>query len=193
MKTKSVMLGAAVAALSLAALAFGPAAAETGATDHAAAIKACSTANPFQPVEMAGAAADGSGIGFSLVWLTDSENRLWMCDADSQGFVYSYALVNEDLLGGSGPEMIGLQPASDGGYEDHPQVVAEKICAAYLKEGGTVVSSGSDGLSFDPGYVVFVKNETGALYLCNATGDAMVWAFEPIGDPLEFEDTPAQS
>jgi hypothetical protein len=101
--------------------------------------------------------------------------------------------VDEDLLGGAGPEMIGLKLTSDGDYEDRPQAVAEKICAAYLKEGGTVVSSGSDGLSFDPGYVVFVKNETGALYLCNATGDAMVWAFEPIGDPLEFEDTPAQS
>jgi hypothetical protein len=91
-----------------------------------------------------------------------------------QGFVYSYSLVNEDLLGGSGPEMIGLQPGSDGGYEDHPQVVAEKICAGYLKEGGTVVSSGWDGLSLDPGYVVFVKNGAGALYFCNGTGDAMV-------------------
>jgi hypothetical protein len=107
-----------------------------------------------------------------------------------QGFVYSYSLVNEDLLGGSGPEMIGLQPGSDGGYEDHPQVVAEKICAAYLKE---VMSSGSDGLSLDPRYVVFVKNEAGALNLCNATGDAMVWAFEPIGDPLKLDCTPAQS
>jgi hypothetical protein len=52
---------------------------------------------------MVGPPADGSGIGFSLVWLTDSENRLWMCDADSQGFVYSYALVNEDCSAGRGP------------------------------------------------------------------------------------------
>ena len=32
-----------------------------------------------------------------------------------------------------------------------------------------------------------VQDQAGVHYLCNATGDAMIWAFEPIGDPLKFE------
>ncbi|ODR99738.1 hypothetical protein AUC69_09030 [Methyloceanibacter superfactus] len=187
------MLGAGLAALSLTAVALVPATAKTGESNHDKAIQACSTVNPAQPVEAIGAVDDGSGIGFSLVWITDSEDRLWMCDADSEGFVYSYSLVNDDLLEGAGPELIGLKPASNGGYEDQPQTVAETICAAYLTEGGTVLSSRPDGLSEDPGYAVFVEDKGGALYLCNATGDAMVWAFEPIGDPLTFGKTEAVS
>ncbi len=193
MTRKLAMLGAGLAALSLTAVALVPATAKTGESSHDKAIQACSTVNPAQPVEAIGAVDDGSGIGFSLVWITDAEDRLWMCDADSEGFVYSYSLVNDDLLEGAGPELIGLKPASNGGYEDQPQTVAETICAAYLTEGGTVLSSRPDGLSEDPGYAVFVEDKGGALYLCNATGDAMVWAFEPIGDPLTFDKTEAVS
>ncbi len=193
MNTKFVMLGSAIAALSLAALAVSPANAETGAADHAAAIEACSAVNPFQPVEALGAVDDGSGIGFSLVWIGDAEDRLWMCDADAEGFVYSYSLMTADLLEGTGPELIGLTPASNGGFEDDPQAVAEKVCVASLEDGGTVLSSRPDGLGADPGYAIFVESEAGDLYLCNATGDAMVWAFEPIGEPLQFEDGTAAS
>jgi hypothetical protein len=193
MTRKFAMLGAGLAALSLTAVALVPATAKTGESSHDKAIQACSTVNPAQPVEAIGAVDDGSGIGFSLVWITDAEDRLWMCDADSEGFVYSYSLVNDDLLEGAGPELIGLKPASNGGYEDQPQTVAETICAAYLTDGGTVLSSRPDGLSEDPGYAVFVEDKGGALYLCNATGDAMVWAFEPIGDPLTFDKTEAVS
>ena len=38
-----------------------------------------------------------------------------------------------------------------------------------------------------PGFIIFVQNAEGVTYLCNATGDAMIWAFEPVGDPLSFE------
>lgn len=183
MKSNSMIFGAAIAAL--AAFALAPANAKTGETGHANAIEACSTVNPFQPVEAIGAVDDGSGIGFSLVWLSDAEDQLWMCDADAEGFVYSYSLVSDDLLEGAGPELIGLQNVDFG--EENPQETAEKICAAYLEDGGTVLSSGPDGLNDDPGYAVFVENAVGDLYLCNATGDAMVWAFEPIGDPLSFD------
>jgi hypothetical protein len=34
---------------------------------------------------------------------------------------------------------------------------------------------------------VFVTDSKGDLFFCNATGDAAVWAFEPIGDPLSFD------
>jgi hypothetical protein len=193
MTRKLAMLGAGLAALSLTAVALVPATAKTGESNHAKAIEACSTANPAQPVDAIGAVDDGSGIGFSLVWLTDAEERLWMCDADSEGFVYSYSLVKDDLLDGDGPELIGLKPASNGGNDDEPRTVAEAICAAYLTDGGTVLSSRPDGLTEDPGYAIFVEDQGGDLYLCNATGDAMVWAFEPIGDPLTFEKTEAVS
>ena len=69
----------------------------------------------------------------------------------------------------------------------NPQETAEKICAAYLTDGGKVLASASDGFEQDPGFVSFVEaNNDGGLYLCNATSDAMIWAFEPIGDPLSF-------
>lgn len=182
MKRNSMIFGAAIAAL--AAFAFAPANAKTGETDHAKAIEACSTVNPFQPVEAIGAIDDGSGIGFSLVWLSDAEDQLWMCDADAEGFVYSYSLVTDDLLEGAGPELIGMQNVGFG--QENPQEIAEKVCVAYA-DGGTVSSSQTDGLYDDPGFIVFVEDMYGDLYLCNATGDAMVWAFEPIGDPLPFD------
>jgi hypothetical protein len=184
MNRNSKILGAAFATLAVAALAFAPANAET---QHDTAIDACAMVNPFQPVDVLNAVEDGSGVGFSLVWLEDGEGNLWMCDADSEGYVYSYSLVTDDLLGGAGPEMIGLQLASDGSIDEHPQTVAEKICVAYL-DGGSVIASQPDGLDIDPGYIVFVEDTAGSLYLCDATGDAMVWAFEPIGEPLVLDD-----
>lgn len=128
---------------------------------------------------------DGTGVGFSLVWLTDKEGNLWMCDADVLGAVYSYTLVKDDLLDGTGPELIGFQDVDFS--QENPQAVAEKVCVAYLED-GKVVASGPDGLDMDPGFLIFVEDGTGALHLCNATGDAMVWAFEPVGDPLDFDD-----
>ena len=50
-----------------------------------------------------------------------------------------------------------------------------------------MLASAPNGLETDPGFVVFVKDTKGGIYLCNATSDAMIWAFEPIGDPLSFE------
>ncbi len=194
MRTRTVLLGTvAASALSLAAFALSPASATAGDPEHATAIEACSAVNPFQPVETLGAVDDGSGIGFSLVWLNDAKDQLWMCDADAEGLVYSYSLVTTDLLEGIGPELIGLQPASNGSFDGQPQDVAEKVCAAYLTDGGTVLSSRPDGLGIDPGYLIFIGGTAGDLYLCNATGDAMVWAFEPIGDPLSFESGQAVS
>jgi hypothetical protein len=63
------------------------------------------------------AVEDGSSLGFSLVWLNDKDGNLWMCDADDGGKVYSYAMVTGDLLDGDGPDMIGLQLASDGTFD----------------------------------------------------------------------------
>lgn len=188
MKRLTLITGAALAVVASAALAFATAHAETQpvATNHETAIKACSTVNPAQPVEIVNAVEDGSGIGFSLVWLNDKDGNLWMCDADSDGNVYTYSLVTQDLLDGAGPEMIGLTEADFSQVD--PQETAEKVCVAYLTQGGKVLASAPDGYAQDPGFAVFIKaNEDGGTYLCNATSDAMIWAFEPIGDPLSLE------
>jgi hypothetical protein len=187
MKRNSLILGAGLAVMASAALLLTSANAAPAKTGHEAAIKACSVVNPSQPVTVANAVADGSGVGFSLVWLNDKDNNLWMCDADSDGNVYSYSLVKKDLLAGAGPEMIGLQPTADGTYEGEPQKIAEKVCVAYLIGGGKVLASNPDGLESDPGFAIFVADKDGNYHLCNATGDAMIWAFEPIGSPLTLK------
>jgi hypothetical protein len=185
------MFGGAFAALALAAVALTPAFAKpdvatTEVGPHDTAIKACSAVNPLQPVEVVNAVEDGSGVGFSLVWLTDKAGNLWMCDADADGYVYTYSLVTGDILDGAGPEMIGLQEADFAA--ENPQEIAEKVCVAYLTDGGEVVGSFADGFENDPGYLIFIETDAGELYLCDATGDAMIWAFEPVGDPLSFGD-----
>jgi hypothetical protein len=188
MKRLTLITGAALAVVASAALAFATAHAETQpvATSHETAIKACSTVNPAQPVEIVNAVEDGSGIGFSLVWLNDKDGKLWMCDADSDGNVYSYSLVTQDLLEGAGPEMLGLTEADFGQVD--PQETAQKVCAAYLTQGGKVLATAPDGYEQDPGFAVFIKaNQDGGTYLCNATSDAKIWAFEAIGDPLSLE------
>ncbi len=190
MKRRFATMTASLAALALASLGILPAKA---VSDHAAAIKACSTVNPSQPVNVLNAVDDGSGIGVSLVWLADKDNNLWMCDADAQGNVYAYTVVASDLLKGTGPDLIGLQLTSDGSYDGAPQDVAAKVCVAYLKDGGEAVHVAADGLDLSPGFIVFVKDGSGRTFLCNATGDAKVWAFEAIGDPLTFDTKPEVS
>jgi hypothetical protein len=189
MKRSSLIFGAGLAAMASAGLMLASANAAPAETGHETAVEVCSTVNPLQPVTLLNAVDDGSGIGFSLVWLNDKDGNLWMCDADANGNVYSYTIVTKDLLDGTGPEMIGLQQTANGGFEGEPQKIAEKVCAAYLADGGKALLSTPDGLAADPGFVVFVEDVNGAYHICNATGDAMIWAFEPIGDPIEF---PAQ-
>jgi hypothetical protein len=188
MKSNSLILSAGFAALASLGLILSPVNAEEPAvTGHEAAIKACSTVNPKQPVDVLNAVDDGTGIGFSLVWMKDADGNLWMCDADSQGNVYTYTILTGDLLAGTGPELIGLQPASNGTLDGDPKTIAEKVCVAHLEGGGKVLVSAPDGLDSDPGFIVFVQDTAGGFHLCNATGDAMIWAFEPVGDPIKFE------
>jgi hypothetical protein len=85
-ESHTLILGAGLAS---ALLALAPAQAAPADPDHDAAIKACSTVNPAQPVTVLSAVNDGSGIGFSLVWMNDKDGNLWMCDADANGNVYT--------------------------------------------------------------------------------------------------------
>src|SRR5512145_3023450 len=98
MKSHTLILGAGLAS---ALLALAPAKAAPADAGHEAAINACSTVNPAQPVTVLSAVNDGSGIGFSLVWMNDKDGNLWMCDADANGNVYTYSLIGKDLLKGT--------------------------------------------------------------------------------------------
>jgi hypothetical protein len=188
MNFKHLSLGGGLAALALAASLAMPASA--GTDPHASAVKACTTANAYQPAVFAAAVDDGRGG--SLVWLTDAEANLWLCNADEEGHVFAYSKMIGDLLEGAGAYLVDIDPVTSTGEigvpKHNPLKVAERACQAYLSDGpGKVVGGGPDGLEGDwvPGYFVFIETGEG-LFLCDATGDAQVWAFAEIGDPLSF-------
>jgi hypothetical protein len=133
------------------------------------------------------------GRGGSLVWLTDQDNNLWLCNADADGHVYAYSMIFDDLLAGAGASLVTpiildrdgkpVSPPPD------PLATAELACRAYLDgEGGEVVARGADGLNTNwlPGYYVFLETEAGETFLCDATANAQVWAFARIGEPLDL-------
>lgn len=186
MKFAYFSLGAILAALVFGASVSGSASAATDL--HASAVHACTTANSSQPVEFVAAVDDGRGG--SLVWLTDADANLWLCNADVEGHIFAYSKMIGDLLQGAGANLVDIEPAVNEGEvtvpEKNPLAIAESACQAYLSDGpGKVVGSGLDGLDGDwvPGYFVFIDTGNG-LVLCDATADAQVWAFAEIGDPL---------
>jgi len=191
MNLKHLQIGAGLGALALAVSITVPAAAE--AEPHAAAVKACTSANAHQPAAFIAAIEDGRGG--SLVWLTDAHANLWLCSADTEGHVYANTVMAGDLLQGAGANLVDIDPVTDDGEVPPPELnpinVAERACRAYLSGGpGTVIGSGKDGLEGDwvPGYYVFIETSEGNIYLCDATADAQVWAFAEIGDTLSFGD-----
>jgi hypothetical protein len=163
----------------------------SAATDlHASAVHACTIANASQPVDFVAEVDDGRGG--SLVWLTDADANLWLCNADADGHIFAYSKMTGDLLLGAGANLVGLEPVVNEGEvgmpEQNPLTIAEKACQAYLSAGpGKVVGSGPDGLDGDwvPGYYVYIDTGNG-LVLCDATADAQVWSFAEIGDPLSL-------
>jgi hypothetical protein len=186
MKFAYFSLGAILAALVFGASVSGSASAANDL--HASAVHACTTANSSQPVEFVAAVDDGRGG--SLVWLTDADANLWLCNADAEGHIFAYSKMIGDLLQGAGANLVDIRPAVNEGEvavpEKNPLAIAESACQAYLSDGpGKVVGSGLDGLDGDwvPGYFVFIDTGNG-LVLCDATADAQVWAFAEIGDPL---------
>lgn len=165
--------------------------ASAGTEIHAAAVNACTTANASQPVSFVAAVDDGRGG--SLVWLTDADANLWICNADAEGHVFAYSKMIGDLLEGAGANLVNIEPAATNEGEvaipeKNPLAIAESACQAYLSDGpGKVVGSGPDGLDGDwvPGYYVFIETSNG-LVLCDATADAQVWTFAEIAGPLSL-------
>jgi hypothetical protein len=79
---------------------------------HASAVHACTIANASQPVDFVAEVDDGRGG--SLVWLTDAEANLWLCNADADGQIFAYSKMTGDLLLGAGANLVGIEPVVNG-------------------------------------------------------------------------------
>jgi hypothetical protein len=63
----------------------------------------------------------------------------------------------------------------------------ERICLKLLEDpSAQVVSTRQDGLG---DYTVFIEDGDGDLILCNASGDAAIFAVALIGEPLDLMPT----
>ncbi|MEM7192859.1 MAG: hypothetical protein AAF405_08375 [Pseudomonadota bacterium] len=180
MDLKSKLIGAAMGVAALTALATTPA----SAAYHGNAINACAGFNEYQPVEVM--EAIDNGAGYSLVWLSDADGELWMCHASNNGDIYAYEYVSYDLLEGTGFELLEVMNVSTERLKD--QDIAEQVCvSAAAVEPAYAIASRPDGLPTDDfvaGYSVFLQDGAGDFYLCNASGDASIWAWAPLGKPI---------
>jgi hypothetical protein len=192
MRLRHLSLGAGLVLPALLAFAGAGAGAEVDA--QTVAVKACTSASGHQPAKLVTAIDDGRGG--SLVWLTDADANLWVCSADAAGKIYAFVMMSEDLLKGAGAWLVPDESFADDEYgvarpDPNPLDIAEAACQAFFPGGnpGKVIGRGLDGLadSFVPGYFVFFQSQEHT-YLCDATGDAQVWAFAEIGDPLTFDE-----
>lgn len=180
---RTIMTGTAAFALSLSAFTYAHAI-EPDAR-HASAIKACVAVNEYQPVNTLAAVEDGRGN--SLVWLQDVDEDLWLCNADKQGDIFAYEVVDGDLLEGKGSAL--TEEESSSGERDS-QATAERVCQMMVAAPpAEILASREDGLAGDDwtsAFAVFVRDSDKNEFLCNATGDAEIFAFAEIGEPLDF-------
>ena len=166
-------------------LAHNPATAET--PEESVSIenagRSCMTLNDYAPTQVVGTVEDG--LGDWLVWVKDKDGDLWMCNANSDGAVYANVLMEGDLLKGTGAELIGYQSV---GYRDRtpsfdPVSAAETLCYTignYIEE-MQVVATVEDGLG---DYLVWLQNGEEGLWMCNASGAAELYSFEPVDMPI---------
>jgi hypothetical protein len=128
-------LAAILAALALGASFSLPASAGTDL--NASAVHACTTANASQPGDFVAEVDDGRGG--SLVWLTDADTNLWLCNADADGHIFAYSKMTGDLLQGAGANLVGIEPIVNETEvsvpDKNPLMIAEKACQAYLSDG----------------------------------------------------------
>jgi hypothetical protein len=145
------------------------------------AAEACQGINAYGPVSLAATVEDG--MGDWLVWVKDKDGDLWMCNANSQGAVYTNFVMQGDLIDGAGKDLVGLQNVADRSGSAKPAETAEALCAAVGSkiEEMKVVVTVADGLG---DYVTWLKNGNDELWLCNASGEAKLYDFEPVDLPL---------
>ncbi|MEM7193032.1 MAG: hypothetical protein AAF405_09275 [Pseudomonadota bacterium] len=112
-----------------------------------------------------------------------------MCHAANSGDIYAYEYVGFDLLEGAGLTYLEVMNISLDVMSE--QDIAEELCVtgAWV-EPAQVIASHPDGLpanEFVPGFTVYIQDGAGDTYLCNASGDGSIWAFAPLGEPLNVE------
>jgi hypothetical protein len=168
---------------------------EENAPGRETAIQACLDLNEYAPAEAIEAVEDG--LGDFLVWVEDRDGDLWMCNANADGAVYANVMMEGDLLQGDGPEMIGYTPmvnrerpnfggGDDGGRSggaSDPASRAEALCAAVAEtvEEMQIIATVEDGLG---DYLVWLENGEAELWMCNASAEAELYAFEPVDYPI---------
>jgi hypothetical protein len=163
------------------------------------AIQACLDYNEYAPAQLVEAVDDG--LGDFLVWVEDVDGDLWMCNANAEGYIYANIMMIGDLLEGEGPQMIGFTPTStsgtrerpsfgggdgggqSGGVSADPASQAEALCLAVgaTVENVYLVATVEDGLG---DYLVWLENDNGELWMCNASGELELYAFEPVDYPI---------
>lgn len=150
------------------------------------AAAACQALNTQGPVEVVKTTDDG--LGDILIWTKDNAGNLWMCDANASGAVFTNVMMEGDLLKGDGAQVVGLQTVANTTGGAAPADVAAAVCMGvgnYIEPMQVVVTV-EDGLG---DYVTWMKNASEQLWLCNSSGDAKIYGFEPVEMPLN--DVPA--
>ena len=170
---------------------------EAPSSDTAA--QACLDLNEYGPAEVVETVDDG--LGDFLIWIEDRDGDLWMCNANVDGAVYANIMMEGDLLQGDGPEMINYTPVVNriinrerpnfgggdegetGGGSSDPASRAESLCAAVADtvEEMSVIATVEDGLG---DYLVWLENGQSELWMCNASSEAELYAFEPVDYPI---------
>lgn len=145
------------------------------------ATSACAAVNQYGPVETVTAVQDG--LGDWAVWLKDKDGDVWLCNATSAGAVYTNVMMQGDLLSGDGGTLIGFQSVANRTGGGGSPAVAETLCSTIGShiEPMQVIATVEDGIG---DYLVWLKNANEELWLCNASADAKLYDFEPIGIPI---------
>jgi hypothetical protein len=145
------------------------------------AIAACIDLNGYKPAALVDAVEDG--LGDWIVWVEDKDGDLWLCNANSEGSVYANVYLEGDLLKGEGDGFVNFEPESG---RAGPAERAERLCTAVgaLVDELEIVATVDDALG---DYLVWLQNTDGAYWMCNASAEAELYAFEPVQYPIDDE------
>ena len=172
-----------VAAATAAALLQAPAAVAEGWGDAGrdTAIAACIDRNGYKPAKLSAAVEDG--LSDYIVWVEDKDGDLWLCNANESGEIYANILLQGDLLGGEGAQLITYDqtpPSTAAG----PAGRAEELCAAIgVHFGNLEIAATVDDALGD--YLVWLKTAEGGYWMCNASADQKLYAFEWVEYPVD--------
>lgn len=161
----------------------------TGITEEQAATAVCLSFNAYGPVQAVSTVSDG--IGDWIVWVRDKDGDLWLCNASAEGNVYANTLIKGDLARGAGERVLALMPvAAQISPEREAIDRAERLCKAAGRkfDATTIVATVEDGLG---DYVVWMQAGDNSYWLCNASADAQLYAFQRIHSPLNAGSTVA--